>query len=123
MGRIFTAFFLVFSIAFIMAGCAPPKKAQHTPNMPGDGGKPVIAVQADKDKGDFKTVEIDGREMLQSRGESGEFGGTFYAMQIGDGPKTFNGWASYDATSSEMADMMFAGLFSTDAYTGEVVPY
>src|SRR5690606_31964547 len=76
-----------------------------------------------KPPGKYKTVEIDGAELLQARGDVGEFGGTFRENQIGDGPKTFNPWASFDATSTAMGAMMFPGLTTTDVYTGEVIPY
>ena len=72
--------------------------------------------------GNFKTIEINGREYRQSRGEIGKFGGVFHDSTIGEGPKTFNPWNSKDATSSRMSGILFDGLVSTDAYTGEVTP-
>ncbi len=72
--------------------------------------------------GDFKTVEVNGVEYRQARGEVGKYGGVLYSSNIGEGPKTFNPWNSTDATSSLMGEMMFDGLVSTDAYTGKVVP-
>ncbi len=75
-----------------------------------------------KPLGEFKTVEINGREYRQARGKIGTYGGEFCNSIIGEGPKTFNPWNSKDATSSQMADLMFDGLVSTDAYTGKVIP-
>ncbi len=72
--------------------------------------------------GDFKTIEINGKEYRQARGEVGKYGGTLSDSAIGEGPKTFNPWNSKDNTSSQMADFMFDGLVTTDAYTGRVVP-
>lgn len=60
-------------------------------------------------KDDFKT-------------EIGKYGGTLYNSTIGEGPKTFNPWNAKDNTSSEMGSIMFDGLVTTDAYTGEVIP-
>lgn len=70
----------------------------------------------------IKTVTINGVDYLQSRGEAGKYGGNLVTSVIGEGPKTFNPWESKDATSGQIADLMFDSLVSTDAYTGEVVP-
>jgi peptide/nickel transport system substrate-binding protein len=125
MKRYCTVIFLLLMV-FSQAGCAPPPKsgpgAKYGASLPQDGGKPIIAV-ATKTRPAFRTVEKDGTELLEARGEVGRFGGTFYTSQIGDGPKTFNPWASTDATSSTLGGMMFSGLVSTDAYSGEVAPY
>lgn len=72
--------------------------------------------------GEYKTVELNGVEYKQSRGEIGKYGGTLYSSTIGEGPKTFNPWSSKDATSSQIGELMFDGLVTTDAYTGEVIP-
>lgn len=69
-----------------------------------------------------QTKTIDGIDYLLSRSPSGKYGGTFVSSTIGEGPKTFNSWNSMDATSSLAADLMFDGLVSTDAYTGEIIP-
>ncbi len=69
-----------------------------------------------------ETKTIDGVDYLLSRSTPGKYGGTLVTSTIGEGPKTFNSWNSMDATSSQAADIMFDGLVSTDAYTGEVVP-
>ena len=103
----------------LIAGCAPPKPKS---NIAADGGRNIVKVEPHS-PGAFETVEKDGVEYLQGRHPVGKPGGTFFDSSIGDGPKTFNGWASYDATSSQMADMLLSGLVTTDAYTGEVVPY
>ncbi len=72
--------------------------------------------------GEFETVEINGREYRQSKGEIGQYGGELRNSTIGEGPKTFNPWNAKDATSSQMSEMMFDGLVGTDAYTGQVIP-
>ncbi len=101
-----------------LAACAPPKDKLNAKNA---DEKTIVVVQ--KKNGEiYKTVDIDGVEYRQARGAVGKPGGTFYMSQIGEGPKTFNAWASYDATSTFVADMMLTGLVETDAYTGEVVP-
>ena len=69
-----------------------------------------------------QTKTINGTDYLLSRSPAGKYGGAFVSSTIGEGPKTFNSWNSMDATSSLAADIMFDGLVTTDAYTGEVIP-
>ncbi len=57
-----------------------------------------------------------------SRSPVGQYGGQIVSSVIGEGPKTFNPWTSKDATSSQMGDLMYDSLFSTDPDTGEVIP-
>lgn len=71
---------------------------------------------------ELKTETIDGVDYLLSRGDVGKFGGNLVSSTIGEGPKTFNPWESKDATSSQMSDLMFDSLVTTDSYTGQVVP-
>jgi peptide/nickel transport system substrate-binding protein len=125
MKRHWTAIFLCLLI-FTQAGCAPPPKsgpgAKYGAGIPKEGGREIIAVKPHK-MPPFRTVEQNGVEMIEARGEIGRFGGMFSTSQIGDGPKTFNPWVSTDATSSTLGGMMFSGLVTTDAYTGDVLPY
>lgn len=67
-------------------------------------------------------ISLNGREYLQSQLPAGKFGGEFITSTIGEGPKTFNPWASKDNTSSEIGALMFDSLLSTDVNTGEVCP-
>ena len=69
-----------------------------------------------------KTVTINGVDFLQSQTPVGKFGGELILSTFGEGPKTFNPFTSKDATSSQMAGMMFDGLFTTDAKNGEIIP-
>ncbi|HBH18753.1 MAG TPA: hypothetical protein DDX14_07440, partial [Cyanobacteria bacterium UBA9579] len=73
--------------------------------------------------GPFETIEKNGVEYKQARGEVGIHGGTLSTSTIGEGPKTFNPWNAKDATSSTIGELMFDGLVTTDAYTGEVIPH
>ena len=68
------------------------------------------------------TKTINGVDYLLSRSPVGKYGGSIVTSTIGEGPKTFNSWNSMDATSSLAADLMFDGLVSTDAYSGEIIP-
>ncbi len=69
-----------------------------------------------------KTETIDGIDYLLSGSKPGKYGGSLVTSTIGEGPKTFNPWESKDATSSQIADLMFDSLISMDVYTGEVIP-
>ncbi|MBO5947775.1 ABC transporter substrate-binding protein [bacterium] len=69
-----------------------------------------------------KNVSLNGVDYLQSQLPIGKFGGTFFTSTLGEGPQTFNPFNSKDATSSEVADMLFDGLVQTDANSGEVIP-
>ncbi len=61
-------------------------------------------------------------EYKMSRSKVGKYGGQIVVSTIGEGPKTFNPWVSKDATSSEIADLMYDSLLSTDPVTGQVIP-
>ena len=69
-----------------------------------------------------KTVTIDDVEYLQSQAPVGKFGGELKASTIGEGPKTFNPFNSKDNISSLLSEVMYDGLLSTDAETGEPIP-
>lgn len=79
-------------------------------------------LQKCKDYTPLKTLSLNGVDYLLSRGEVGNYGGNLVTSTIGEGPKTFNPWESKDATSSQVSDLMFDSLVSTDPYTGQVVP-
>ncbi len=68
------------------------------------------------------TKTIDGVDYLMTTAKIGKFGGEVVSSTIGEGPKTFNPFVSNDNTSSVMASLMFDGLLTTNAYTGEVEP-
>lgn len=68
------------------------------------------------------SLEINGIEHKQVQNPIGKFGGTLKLSTFGSGPKTFNLWASTDATSSTLGNLMFDSLFTDDPDTGEVVP-
>ncbi len=69
-----------------------------------------------------KTLTIDGTDFLQSQAPIGKFGGTLTASVIGEGPKTFNPFNTKDSTSSTLSEIMYDGLVTTDAQTGETIP-
>lgn len=106
---------VLFALKSCLVVDIPPKEQCHTANK-----KDVTITVTPKVP--FQTVYKNGVDFLVARGEVGKFGGEFRSSVIGEGPKTFNPWESKDNTSSTLSGMMYDGLLSTDAYTGEVVP-
>jgi peptide/nickel transport system substrate-binding protein len=72
---------------------------------------------------EYTTLEKDGTEWLVSPYPTGKFGGTLYQASMGEGPKTLNGWASFDGTSGAIASMLSCQAIQTNAHTGEIVPW
>ncbi len=68
------------------------------------------------------TMYYNGVDYRISRSPAGRYGGEIITSTIGEGPKTFNPWTSKDATSSQIGDLIYDSLFSTDPDTGAVVP-
>ena len=81
-------------------------------------------------KSEIKSVEypepeniyLNGTDYLQSQVPTGRFGGAFITSTIGEGPKTFNPFNAKDNISATMSEIMYDGLVSTNAATGEVIP-
>lgn len=69
-----------------------------------------------------KNVTINGVDYLQSQAPVGKFGGTFVSSTIGEGPKTFNPFNSKDNISSQMSEIMYDGLVTTDPVSGDTIP-
>ena len=69
-----------------------------------------------------RNITINNIDYLQSQAPCGNYGGELISSIIGEGPKTFNPFTATDATSSEMGSIMYDGLFTTNAVTGNIVP-
>ena len=94
-------------------------------DMPSDFNKPVLREKAQTNHVEYpleKNVTINGVDYLQSQAPVGKFGGTFVSSTIGEGPKTFNPFNSKDNISSQMSDIMYDGLVTTDPVTGDTIP-
>ncbi len=68
------------------------------------------------------TIYYNGVDYKLSRSKVGKYGGQIVISTIGEGPKTFNPWVSKDATSSQIGDLMYDSLFTTDPINGDVIP-
>jgi len=118
--KIFRLLLFLILIMLLFKACIRADISQKdTENTDKSSLRPVIL----KYPGPYKTVYKNNIEYRLSRGKVGKYGGTFYSSTIGEGPKTFNLWTAMDATSSDMGQLMFDGLVSTDAYTGAVIPW
>ena len=94
-------------------------------DMPSDVNKPVLREKAQTNDVEYpleKNVTINGVDYLQSQAPVGKFGGTFVSSTIGEGPKTFNPFNSKDNISSQMSDIMYDGLVTTDPVSGDTIP-
>lgn len=100
-----------------LSACAPPSTKTT------DSGHAIIKVKPPAVVPPVETKVINGVEFKQSRSPVGQFGGTFYEGSIGGGPKTLNPLVSTDASSSQIAGLMFSGLVETDPYTGDTIPH
>jgi len=79
-------------------------------------------ISEKKQAKEFKIVELNGTEYIQKQNTVGKYGGILANSTIGEGPKTFNIWNAKDATSSSLGSIMFEGMFTTDPYSGAVIP-
>lgn len=90
-----------------------------------DSQKPVLREKAQVQNENYpieKNVTINGVDYFQSQAPVGKFGGTFVSSTIGEGPKTFNPFNSKDNISSQMSEIMYDGLVTTDPVTGDTIP-
>jgi peptide/nickel transport system substrate-binding protein len=112
------------AVALIWGGC--PYFAWTEPNHVSRTLAPA-GSPAFPNPGPFKLVLTKGkdgqeRELLQSRGELGQYGGTLTLCTFGVGPKTFNCWASEEMESGGIGLLMWERLVDTDAWTGKPYP-
>lgn len=112
LGIIFIFVLLTLCVKVCIRKDIPPVKANN-------------AIQATQETISYpqqpKNIVLNGIDYLQSQAPIGKFGGELILSTIGEGPKTFNPCNTKDATSSEMAGMLYDGLLTTDSRTGEVI--
>ncbi len=111
--------YVVLVLVFIALFCVSclhidkPAKNIQTPKLSSTQTFPVHPEQ--------KNITINGIDYLQSEAPIGKFGGTLVASTIGEGPKTFNPFNSKDNISSQLSEIMYDGLLSTNPTTGEPI--
>lgn len=111
--------YVVLVLVFIALFCVrclhidKPAKNIQTPKLSSTQTFPVHPEQ--------KNITINGIDYLQSEAPIGKFGGTLVASTIGEGPKTFNPFNSKDNISSQLSEIMYDGLLSTNPTTGEPI--
>ncbi len=117
MKKILYIIFILFLFTLLLKGCMKQDMGYDEPSKFTDA-RPLDVIEYNLPP--FETKTIDGVDYLVSRGEVGKYGGDFVTSTIGEGPKTFNPFNTNDATSAQMAGLMYDGLLSTDAFTGDV---
>ena len=120
MSKLKKIIYLIFIVAFICGACFRVDR------------NPVDVTSFSKGKQAFEnktsilkpleTFTINNIDYRVSRYPVGKFGGQIVSSTIGEGPKTFNPWVSKDATSSQVGELLYDSLLSTDPVTGEVIP-
>jgi peptide/nickel transport system substrate-binding protein len=117
MKRIFTWVFILLFLGFGIKLCLKKDIPEtYSVNIPENSIQDIN--YPDKNK----NLTLNGIDYLQSMAPIGKFGGTLILSTIGEGPKTFNPCNTKDATSSTMAGLMYDGLLTTNAKTGDIEP-
>ena len=120
MGKFKKIVFLLVIIAVVLGACFRvdrlPKQSVDNPFV--DNALEIVHAEYQEPK----TLFYNGVDYKLSSSPIGKYGGQIITSTIGEGPKTFNPWVSKDATSSQLGEILYASLLSTDAATGEVVP-
>jgi len=117
--NIITIILITVLILLFLRACIQKDIPETAVKSSTDESLKVVSV---KYPGEYKTLEKNGAEYKVARGVPGKFGGSLNVSTIGEGPKTFNPWTSQDATSTSIGELMFDGLVTIDAYTGQVIP-
>ncbi len=112
--------FILIFISIVLVSCFRIDKGEEKNTLSG-----TIVSEKVENKTEYKplsTLTIDGIDYKLSRSPAGRYGGQIVVSTIGEGPKTFNPWVSKDATSSEIGELLYESVLSTDPVTGEVIP-
>ena len=117
MKKILSWFFVLLILGLLLKLCIKKDIPEtYTKNIPQSGIEDIVYPPKNKN------IRLNGVDYLQSQAAVGKFGGEIVISTIGEGPKTFNPCNTKDATSSSMAGILYDGLLTTDARTGEVIP-
>ena len=122
MKRVIYLIILIGIIVVSLPACIKKDNPDIQPEIPITQGVNIDKYSINQLFPNPKTVTIKGVDYLQSQLPAGNLGGRIIASTIGEGPKTFNPFTAKDATSSQMANMMYDGLVSANPVTGEVTP-
>jgi len=111
---------LLALIILVLVSCFRIDKGENSSNI--QYSEQNIENEGNKNFKPYNTLFYNEVDYRLSRSNVGTYGGQIITSTIGEGPKTFNPWVSKDATSSQIGDLMFDSLFTTDPVTGEVIP-
>ncbi len=114
---------ILYLLVFVMVVCCACFRI--------DSNNQGVSVQENKspspfvNKNDYylpKTMNIDNVDYRVSSMPVGNYGDQIISSTIGEGPKTFNPWVAKDTTSSQMGDLLYDSLLTTDPINGDVIP-
>lgn len=114
--HLFTIFTIIILIFFLRSCIKADKPEELANNKIINNYENIIYPENNKN------ITLNGVDYLQSQAPAGKYGGELILSIIGEGPKTFNPCNSKDATSSEMAGILYDGLVTTHYKTGEIIP-
>jgi peptide/nickel transport system substrate-binding protein len=117
--------FLLCAVCFALVGILAVSRGmlRKQTHMAAPVQRRVLPYMPAKASLTYGHSRLNDEEVLVSPYPVGHFGGTLYQASLGDGPKTLNGWASFDASSSAIASMLSCQPVQTHAHTGEIVPW
>lgn len=119
MKKIIYIIVIILFFTFFLTSCIKKDKGYNEEYFE-TNQRPLNVTEYDFEPNYTKT--INGIDYLATNAKIGKFGGDFTISTLGEGPKTFNPFNSNDATSTLLSGFMYDGLFTTNPYTGEVVP-
>ncbi len=118
--RIKKLFYLLLFVALITCACFRVDNKSDELNF---NSSFIVKENNEKLKYEnFSDKNLNGIDYRLSGSKIGKFGGELVTSTIGEGPKTFNPWVSKDATSSQIGELLYDSLLTTDPITGEVIP-
>ena len=117
MKRVMYGIFVVLLIAGLLRACIQADIIEDVAEKENTQTEQTLIYPDDQ-----KNVTVFGTDYLQSQAPIGNFGGTFTASVIGEGPKTFNPFNVKDNISGIMSEIMYDGLLSTHPVTGQPIP-
>ena len=122
MRKIIYLIILITLVVFSLKACIKSDTANPESEIQACKDSAITEYKLNKKLPNPKTVTINGIDYLQSQLPAGIYGNRFISTIIGEGPKTFNPFTAKDATSSQMAALMYDGLVSSNPVDGEVYP-
>lgn len=114
--KIFYIIFILLLLTLILKGCLKKDLGYNITSEDMQAPLEILKYEILPQE----TVTIDGVDYLLVGHHIGRYGGDLVTSSIGEGPKTFNPFNSNDNTSTTLSGIMYDGLLTTNAYTGDI---